>query len=159
MELMGQWSPGAQRGNSESGEGIGEDLSWFPFPAIEDGAGNAEDVLGGGDGFAVGINAEDEAVDFLRYITSTDVQRRATEIWIVPVVAGTEDLVAKDPILAAIVEARDTAPYFQLYYDQFLPPAVGQTINDSVEQLFAGVSTPQEVAQDIEEVASFELEQ
>jgi len=159
MELMGQWSPGAQRGNSESGEGIGEDLSWFPFPAIEDGAGNAEDVLGGVDGFAVGINAEDEAVDFLRYITSTDVQRRATEIWIVPVVAGTEDLVAKDPILAAIVEARDTAPYFQLYYDQFLPPAVGQTINDSVEQLFAGVSTPQEVAQDIEEVASFELEQ
>lgn len=159
MELMGQWSPGAQSGNSESGEGIGEDLSWFPFPAIEDGAGNATDVLGGGDGFAVGINAEDEAVDFLRYITSTDVQRRATEIWIVPVVAGTEDLVAKDPILAAIVEARDAAPYFQLYYDQFLPPAVGQTINDSVEQLFAGVSTPEEVAQDIEEVASFELEQ
>jgi raffinose/stachyose/melibiose transport system substrate-binding protein len=158
MELMGQWAPGAQAGNSESGEGIGEDLGWFPFPAIEEGAGNATDVLGGGDGFAVGVNAEDEAVDFLRYITSVDVQRRATEIWIVPVVAGTEDLVAEDPILTAIVEARDAAEYFQLYYDQFLPPAVGQTVNDSVEQLFAGVSSPEEVAQAIEESAAFELE-
>ncbi len=39
MELMGQWAPGAQAGESASKKGIGEDLAWFPFPAVAGGAG------------------------------------------------------------------------------------------------------------------------
>jgi raffinose/stachyose/melibiose transport system substrate-binding protein len=35
MELMGQWAPGNQETNSESGEGVTENLGWFPFPAVE----------------------------------------------------------------------------------------------------------------------------
>lgn len=157
MELMGQWAPATQAAFSEQG-GIGEDLGWFPFPAVEGGAGQPTDVLGGGDGFAVGANAEDEVIDFLKYITSTEVQRGATEIWIVPVVKGTEDLVEADPILAQIVAARDGATYSQLYYDQFLPPAVGQAVNDAVEALYAGEASPEDVAAMIEDSASFELE-
>jgi raffinose/stachyose/melibiose transport system substrate-binding protein len=158
MELMGQWSPAVQAGASESGEGIGEDLGWFPFPVVEGGAGNPTDVLGGGDGFAVGANASDETVDFLRFLTSVENQRAGAEIWITPVVAGVEDAYSDNPITTAIVEARNNAPYFQLYYDQFLPPAVGEAVNDAVETLFAEVSTPEEAAAAIEESASFELE-
>ncbi len=157
MELMGQWAPGTQVAFSEQG-GIGEDLGWFPFPAVDGGAGQPTDVLGGGDGFAVGANAEDEVVDFLKYLTSAEVQRGATEIWIVPVVKGTEDLVEADPILAQIVAARDSATYSQLYYDQFLPPAVGQAVNDAVEAMFAGEASAEDVAAMIEDSASFELE-
>ncbi|MFQ3535122.1 MAG: extracellular solute-binding protein [Aggregatilineales bacterium] len=156
MELMGQWAPSVQASSSQSG-GLGEDLGWFPFPVIEGGAGNPNDVLGGGDGFAVGANAEPEAVAFLRYITSADVQRRAAAIWVLPTVAEAEDALA-DPILQTIIKARNEAPYFQLYYDQFLPPAVGQVVNDSVEMLFAGVATPAEVAAMIEAAARRELE-
>lgn len=157
MELMGQWAPGVQAQNSEQG-GIGEDLDWFPFPAIEEGAGNATDVLGGGDGFAVGADAEDETIDFLKYITSEEVQRGATEIWVVPVVKGLEDMIEADPVRAKIVAARDGAPYSQLYYDQFLPPAVGTAVNDAVEALFAGEASAEDVAAMIEDSASFELE-
>ncbi|MCS6872801.1 MAG: extracellular solute-binding protein [Anaerolineae bacterium] len=157
MELMGQWAPSVQASSSQSG-GLGENLGWFPFPAVEGGAGNPNDVLGGGDGFAVGAKAEPEAVKFLRYITSVDVQRRAAAIWVLPTVAGAEDAV-KDPILQTIIKARNEAPYFQLYYDQFLPPAVGQVVNDSVEKLFAGVATPAEVAAEIEAAAQRELGQ
>ena len=39
MELMGQWAPGVEEAESESGEGIGDALGWFPFPAVEGGAG------------------------------------------------------------------------------------------------------------------------
>lgn len=155
MELMGQWAPGAQKANSTNG-GIGDDLGWFPFPAVEGGKGNPNDVLGGGDGFAVGMNAEPEAVAFLKYITSADVQRRAAAIWILPTVGAAEDALT-DPILQIIIKARNEAPYFQLYYDQFLPPAVGQVVNDGVEKLFAGVATPAEVAAEIEASASAEL--
>ncbi|RMG85797.1 MAG: extracellular solute-binding protein, partial [Chloroflexi bacterium] len=124
MELMGQWAPGFYRALTEDGSGLDEVLGWFPFPVIEGGEGNPSDVLGGGDGFAVGINAPDEAVDFLRYITSVENQRAGAEIWIVPVVNGAEDVVTENPVMESIIEARNNAEYFQLYYDQFLPPAV-----------------------------------
>lgn len=166
MELMGHWAPAFYRflstDNEEAytpDEGLDPVLGWFPFPVIEGGAGNPDDVLGGGDGFAVGINAPDETVDFLRYITSEEVQRGGAEIWIVPTVVGAQDVFEDDPVMAAIMEARNNAPYFQLYYDQFLPPAVGEAVNDNVERLFAGVATPEEVANAIEEVAAFELMQ
>ena len=159
MELMGQWSPGTQVANSESGEGIGEDLGWFPFPVVEGGAGNPDDVLGGGDGFAVGANAPDETVEFLRFLTNAENQAAGADIWIVPVVEGAEEALADDEIMTRIIEFRNNAPYFQLYYDQFLPPAVGAIVNDAVETLFAGVGTPEEAAQMIEESAEFELNQ
>ena len=60
--------------------------------------------------------------------------------------------------MQTIVEARDSAPYFQLYYDQFLPPALGGAVNDAVETIFAGTASPEEAAQAIEESASFELQ-
>jgi raffinose/stachyose/melibiose transport system substrate-binding protein len=158
MELMGQWAPGAHAGNSESGEGLGENLGWFPFPVIEGGAGNPDDVLGGGNGIAVGANAPDEAVEFLRFLTSVENQRAGAEIFMVPTVAGAEDVLADNLIMTQIIEARNNAPYFQLYYDQFLPPAVGEAVNDAVETLFAGTATAAEAAAAIEEAASFELD-
>lgn len=160
MELMGQWAPGAQRGNSESGDGLPEgELGWFPFPMIEGGAGDASDVLGGGDGIAVGANAPDEAVDFLQFLTSPEVLTRFVELntGVIPTVAGAEEAVT-DPLLQGVMAARNDAGYYQLYYDQFLPPAVAQAVLDAVEGLFAGTLTPEEAAQSIEDVASFELE-
>lgn len=157
IELMGQWAPAVQAGSSESGEGIGDDLAWFPFPVVEGGAGNPNDVFGGGDGFAVGANAPDETVAFLRFLTSAENQREGV-FFITPVVNGVEDVYADNPITVAIVEARNSAPYFQLYYDQFMPPAMGAAINDAVETLFAGVATAEEAALAIEDTAAFELE-
>jgi raffinose/stachyose/melibiose transport system substrate-binding protein len=160
MMLMGQWVPDAQAQYSESGEGIGEALAWFPFPAVEDGAGNPGDVMGGGDGFAIGANAPDEAVDFVKFLTSVENQRiGATEVgFIVPVVKGLEDVYADDPVMQSILQARDAAPYFQLYYDQFLPPAIGTAVVDAVQALFADAASPEEAAAMIEETAAFELE-
>lgn len=158
MELMGQWAPGSQVGNSQNG-GIGDDLGWFPFPVVEGGAGNADDVLGGGDGFAVGINAPDAAVDFLKYITSVEVQTAAASMFVVPTVNGAEVALEGNEIMQTIIAARNSAPYSQLYYDQFLPPAVGGAVNDNVQALFAGAMTPEEVAVAIEDVAAFELSQ
>jgi raffinose/stachyose/melibiose transport system substrate-binding protein len=158
MMLMGQWAQDAQAQYSETGEGIGdENMGFFNFPAVEGGAGNAGDVLGGGDGFAVGANAPDEAVDFLRFLTSQENQVAGAGIFIVPVVTGVDDVFADNPVMQAILEARNGAPYFQLYYDQFLPPAVGSAVVDAVETLFAGIATPEEVAQAIEDSAVMEL--
>lgn len=159
MELMGQWAPGVQQGNSTSGEGLPEgELGWFRFPMVEGGAGDPSDVLGGGDGFAVGVNAPDAAVDFLRYLTTPEVQARyvALGTGFVPTVGAAESAVT-DPLLLAVMDARNNAGYYQLYYDQFLPPAIAQAVLDGVEGLLVGVFSPEEAAQAIEDVASFEL--
>jgi raffinose/stachyose/melibiose transport system substrate-binding protein len=162
MMLMGQWAPGAQAQYSESGEGIGqENIGLFPFPMVEGGAGDPNDAFGGGDGWAFGANAPDEAVDFIKWTLSPENQLAGADVnveSIVPVVKGTESAFAEDPVMQSIVAQRDAAPYFQLYYDQFLPPAVGGAVNDAVETIFAGTASPEEAAQAIEETAAFELE-
>ncbi len=159
MELMGQWHQNVQRDSSESGEGV-QNLGWFPFPMVEGGAGNASDVLGGGDGTAVGKDAPEEAIEFLRYLTQAENQIQALEEvgFGPPTAAGAQSAIT-DPIQSQILEARNGAAYFQLYYDQFLPPSVGGAVNDAVEQLFAGVVTPEELAQQVEDAAAIELDQ
>ncbi len=155
MELMGHWAPGAQIGNSESaGAEIEGNLGFFPFPTWD---GAYDGMLGGGDGFVVGKNAPDETIDFLRYITSPDVQRGAAAIWVIPTVGAAEDAI-EDPLLQQVLVMRNEASYAQLYYDQFLPPAVGQAVLDGVEGLFAEQYSPEEVAEIVEDEASFELD-
>ncbi|MBN2472156.1 MAG: extracellular solute-binding protein [Anaerolineae bacterium] len=158
MELMGQWAPGNQETNSEDGAGVTDVLGWFPFPALEDGAGSATDTLGGGDGFVVGVNAPDETIDFLRYLTTVENQMSAPFLFSPPTVVGADVDLINDPIVGQIIKARNEAEYFQLYYDQFLPPALAGTVLDAVEQLFAGTMTPEEVALMIEDSAALELE-
>ncbi|MBN1427821.1 MAG: extracellular solute-binding protein [Anaerolineae bacterium] len=151
MELMGQWAPAVQNDNSASGEGIGDDLGFFLFPAVEGGAGALTDGMGGGNGFAIGKNAPPEAVDFVKFLTSQENQIALAEINVgLPVVVGSEKGVS-DPNLLLVQEARDKAVYFQLYYDQYLAPATGEVIKDAVMGLFANMLTPEEVAQQLQD--------
>jgi raffinose/stachyose/melibiose transport system substrate-binding protein len=57
-----------------------------------------------------------------------------------------------------VAETFAAADYFQLYYDQFLPPATGSVLNDSVQGIFAGTLTPEGVAQAVEDSVAQELE-
>jgi raffinose/stachyose/melibiose transport system substrate-binding protein len=156
MHLMGQWAPGTQQANAENGEGLGDALGWFPFPGVEGGAGDATDGFGGGNGFAVGINAPlPETVDFLHYLVSSEVATAFGEsnTGILPVTVGTESSVT-DPNLTSLLDGRAQATYVQLYLDQAFPPAVGLQLNDIIQTLYAETSTPEEVAQAIADAAA-----
>ena len=102
MDLMGQWAPGAFKDNSADKKGIGDNLAWFPFPAVEGGAGDATDALGGGNGFALGKNASPEAVDFVKYLTRAESQVQCAKAgFCVPVVKGGEAGLT-DPLLKTV---------------------------------------------------------
>lgn len=157
MELMGQWAVGVMNDNSVDKEGIGDDLGWFPFPMVEGGAGDPNDAVGGGNGFAIGKNASPEAIDFVKYLSRAESQVQLAEIGIcIPVVKGGEAGLS-DPLMIILQEELAKAKYFQLYYDQALPPAMGSVVNDSVQALFAGTLTPQAAAQAIEDSAKQEI--
>jgi raffinose/stachyose/melibiose transport system substrate-binding protein len=157
MDLMGQWAPGAFNDNSPDKQGIGDALGWFPFPAVEGGAGAGTDALGGGNGFAIGKDAPPEAVDFVKYLTRAESQVQcAQEGFCVPVVKGGEEGLS-DPLLQAVQQGAAAAEYFQLYYDQYLPPATGSVVNDSVQGILAETLTPEQAAQAVEDSARSEL--
>jgi raffinose/stachyose/melibiose transport system substrate-binding protein len=152
MELSGQWAPSVQAANAADQKGVTSDnLGLFNFPAIEGGVGDVADVVGGGNGFAIGKDAEPEAVDFVKYLTSVENQTViAAHGTGVPVVKGSEAGLT-DPNMLKVQEGFAAAPYFQLYYDQFLPPATGSVLNDSIGGIFAGTLTPEQVAQAVED--------
>ena len=151
-ELMGQWAPNVEADSSTSKKGIGDKLAIAPFPSVEGGVGQGTDVMGGGNGYAVGKNASDTAVDFLKFITNKDNNTTYAETGnIIPVVAGA-DVGIKDPNMKSVKALVDKATYYQLYLDQFFSPAVGGAINDSVQKILAGTMTPEQAAAAIEQV-------
>jgi raffinose/stachyose/melibiose transport system substrate-binding protein len=157
MELSGQWAPSTQAANAADQVGVAN-LGLFGFPAVEGGAGAGTDVVGGGNGFAFGKNAEPEAIDFVKYLTSVENQTIiAANGSGIPVVKGSEQGLT-DPNMLQVAETFGAAEYFQLYYDQFLPPATGSVLNDSVQGLFAETMTPEQVAQAVEDSVAQEVE-
>lgn len=152
MELSGQWAPSVESANAADKKGVAN-LGMFGFPAVEGGAGNATDVIGGGNGFAIGKNASPEGIDFAKFITTAAAQSEMASLGMgIPVVKGSEAGL-KDPNMLAVQQAFAAAKYFQLYYDQFLPSAVGDAINASVQTVFANTAQPAEAAKAIEDAA------
>src|SRR4051812_46201262 len=102
MELMGQWAPGVERDSSAGKKGLGDELGFFPFPAVDGGKGQITDAFGGGGGFAVGKDAPPEAVEFLKFIATPDIARvEAKTAGVLPVVKAAGDAVT-DPNLKLV---------------------------------------------------------
>ena len=151
MDVMGQWAPSTFAANAKDKKGPA--VGWFPFPTVDGGAGSADEQFGGGDGFAFGKDAPPEAVDFAKYLVSPEVANKAGASGsTLPVYKGTESSV-EDPNMKAVLDTRGEAEFVQLYLDQAYAPAVGQAINDAVQGLFAGKSSPEDVAKTIADAA------
>jgi raffinose/stachyose/melibiose transport system substrate-binding protein len=157
MELMGQWAP--SNDSSAAADKKGPELGIFPFPMVEGGAGNPTDILGGGGGFAVGKNAPPETIDFLKFLTSaSNEQSMAAAGFVLPTTKGSLSAVT-NPQSQQVLQMVSNANYFQLYYDQYLPPAVGQVLLDQTQGLYAKTITPQAAAKAIDDSVASSLNQ
>ncbi|HZR41642.1 MAG TPA: extracellular solute-binding protein [Ktedonobacteraceae bacterium] len=154
MELQGQWAPSNDQNSATDKKG--PELGFFPFPMVEGGAGNPTDVFGGGGGYAIGKNAPPQTVDFLKFLTSAQsaeylVKQKTGYLTPTKAAAGA----ITDPFQQEIVQLVAKAPYFQLYYDQYLPQEVGSTaVLNATQGLFANTMTPQAAAQLVESAAA-----
>ncbi|MEU1339802.1 extracellular solute-binding protein [Streptomyces sp. NPDC005827] len=153
MELMGQWAPVVE---ADAGKGVGANLGFFPFPAVEGGKGTVTEVFGGGGGHALRADAPQAAVDFLKFFASetTDVEL-VKKTGVIPVVPAAESALT-DTNLKLVQAQLKAATGFQLYLDQAYAPAVGQQVNDSVAGLIAGSKSPEDVTQAITKTAKEE---
>jgi raffinose/stachyose/melibiose transport system substrate-binding protein len=155
-ELQGHWEPGVMQGLTDDGLGLGDQTGWFPFPAVEGGAGDPAAQLGGGDAWAVAETAPDEAVDLVKYLLSDEVQTGFAQndmgLPTNPAATGS----VSDPALAELLEVRDQAPFVQLYFDTAFGASIGGAMNDEIALLFAGKASPQDVVDATQEAADAE---
>lgn len=142
MELMGQWAPTVEMDTSVDKKGIGDALACAPFPGISGGKGKISEVMGGGGGFAIGKKAPKEAIAFLKYLDSKEVNTAyARTGGIIPTVKGAEVGLA-DANARLVKSVVDKSTSYMLYPDQDLSPAQGAALNDNVQAVLAGTKTP-----------------
>jgi raffinose/stachyose/melibiose transport system substrate-binding protein len=152
-EMQGHWEPGVMQGLTDDNKGLGDKTGWFPFPAVEGGAGDPAAALGGGDAWAVAEGAPDSAVDLVKYLLSEDVQRGFAENDMgLPTLPSATDAVS-DPVLADLIKVRDDAPFVQLYFDTAFGESIGGAMNDEIALLFAGQASPQDVVDAMQQAA------
>jgi len=153
MELMGTWEIGAIKG--ENPVFYEKNLDFFPFPAVEGGKGDPRNIVGtvGDNFYSIGASCKrpDEAFALIQTLiddTSVELRARAGRV---PPVRG---FATADPVLRKILGLVQEAPHVQLWYDQYLPPAVAEAHKDTSQALFALTATPEEAARTLERAAS-----
>ena len=106
---------------------------------------------GGGNGYCIGKDAPDEAVEFvLSFFEPENYRIIVKDLNAIPLLDGYDDLI--DDNAKKVVKAVADAKYYQLYYDQFLPSAVAEDIKDATAAIIAnnGTMTPQQACDKIQ---------
>lgn len=151
MELMGTWLPGTIESEVP---GFSENLGFFEFPVVEGGEGDPSSVLGGvSPAYAISKATDhpDVAIDFLRSITDDTARDLVAESGRLSAITGATYADETTSRLAATLEA---AVAVQLFWDQYLPPELGQAQLDVSAGLLGKSLTPAEGAAQLEEVAA-----
>jgi len=144
MLLCGSWYTGTF--STDSAE-FYEKIGWFPFPAIEGSDADPSIMIGTvGDQFIV-FNCEGEKLEAAFECAEAHVSDEVIDFEIengkIPPVEGVESKLT-DSITKEVVEAANNASQIQLWYDQYLPPAVATAHLDGLQEVFGLTKTPQE---------------
>ncbi|TDN57971.1 extracellular solute-binding protein [Paraburkholderia sp. BL10I2N1] len=148
MELMGAWEASTIANEAPA---FSKDLDFFPFPSVPGGKGDPRDLIGTvGDGF-LSISTEcktpDAAFKLIQALTDDQaMQDRVSDHKVPPV----NKVKIDDPFLQRLQTMLAAAPSVQLWYDQVLPPALGELHKDTTQQLFGLSVTPEAAAQQME---------
>lgn len=138
MVVTGNWRLQKMRWHWPGGlEAMSQELVQLDFPKVGD-RPQSTFTHGGADGFAVAADAPDVAVEFLRRLTSREVQERMVQIAAdVPSLSGA-DLSIEGEFLAAAADKILQSTYHQLYFDQALGPEMGGMLTNAMVQLANG---------------------
>ncbi|TPW29093.1 extracellular solute-binding protein [Martelella alba] len=152
MEVMGTWELSSIINENPS---FADKVDFFTFPSVPDGKGDPSDVLGTlGDNYISVSEAcpyKDKAFELATYMTDdTAAADRLANQRMMPL----KNIQTDDPFLQKVANTVANAQSVQLWYDQDLPPAVGEATKDAVQELFGLSITPEQAAQQIQDAAS-----
>ena len=146
MMCIGSWYTGTFPNDSEE---FYEKIGWFSFPAVDGSSVDASIMIGTvGDQF-ISFNCTGEKLEAAfeavsNYYSEESIQQMAS-VGKIPPVKNVADYIT-DPVIKDILDAANSASSTQLWYDQYLPPAVAQAHLDSCQELFGLTMTPEQAA-------------
>lgn len=152
LHLMGDWDYNVARDNSTSGKGLEDDnMLFIAFPVVKGGAGGASDTLGGINGWIFHKDASDEAVKFMEWYGSAEIQKRfAAASTYIPIVTGSAEALS-NPFLRATSENVANSKWHAIFFDQELGADVGGVVNDISLELTDNAISAQEAAELVKE--------
>ncbi|HEY7595566.1 MAG TPA: extracellular solute-binding protein [Actinophytocola sp.] len=154
MMLHGSWSYGIQQ--SDGGDFVSSGgLGFMNFPPVEGGKGDPSDTVGNPAQY-LSISSKATAAEkdtAKKFFTEGVLDDEEIKQWIgtggVPVVKGTQDLLAKDKnadFLMFTYDIASKAKVFAQSWDQAMSPTAAETLLDNIVKLFQLSISPQQFA-------------
>lgn len=144
MMLIGSWQSGTFKTDSEE---FYNKIGWFSFPAVDDSTADATIQIGTiGDQFITFSCTDNKlkaAVEMVSYYFDDESIQMIVDAGKIPPIKTAPDLIT-DPVTKDILNAATGASAVQLWYDQYLPPAVAEVHKDTCQEIFGLTMTPQE---------------
>lgn len=151
MNLAISHHSATQRALAADKKGVPEDkLGWIDFPMPAGAKGQPTDTLGGVNGWLITKGAPKEAVEFVKFFVSDEVQRDlAKQNFLIPTYKGAEAALSA-PFMQNVAKNIAASKYHQNFYDQDLGPSVGRVVNDATAEIAGGSMTPKQAAKAIQ---------
>ena len=140
-------------------------MGWFPFPECDEVSNGADyaNICNGtvGDQF-ISFNCKDDklkaAFKCATYYSTDEGIQTMIDQGKIPPVNGVKDKLT-DPLSIEICEFVENATDVQLWYDQYLPPAVANAHLDSCQEVFGGTMTSEQAAKATQDAMAKYLEE
>lgn len=150
MLCCGSWYTGNFQADSPE---FYEKIGWFSFPAVDDSSADSSIQIGTvGDQF-VSFNCTGEkleaALEFASYWYTDEAIQMMVDNGKIPPIKGIESSIT-DGVTGSILDAVTNASSVQLWYDQYLPPAVANVHLDTCQEIFGLTMTPEEANQKLQ---------
>lgn len=150
MTLMGTWESSSFKNENPE---FFKKVDFFAFPTIPGGKGSNGVVGSVGNNFysvSKACKTPEAAYGLIKsFVDEQAVAERLSDKRIPPV----KGLKIDDPNLQRVLKLVADAPTVQLWYDQELPPQLGELHKDTVQALFGLSMTPEEAAKKMETLA------
>lgn len=130
--------------------------SWFDFPDIKEGDGDQNALTGAPQGFMVSADTAhpDEAVEFLKYLTSKEVAAKMVkDTQMISCVDGAINADTADEKVVEIAETIKAASSINLWIDNAMDSELVAAYLADIQRMVGGGMTPEEVMADVQKTA------
>jgi len=127
--------------------------SWFNWPAMPGAAGDQNALTGAPQGFMVSSTTQhpDEAVAFLKYLTSVDIaSKMVKETSMISTVDGAINSNSADQKFIEIADTIKAASSINLWMDTAMNSEVVAVYLQGIQAMVGGAKTPEEVMADVQ---------
>lgn len=148
MMLHGSWQAPAMKSDNE--EWYNANIDYFAFPKLDNSSADQSIVVGTsiGNGFSFNTGDDEEKrkacfVLATQYYNDETYIKEQVESGLIPSIEGVGDTIT-DKCVKKIWDDFSNAKNVQLWYDQYLPPAVSEAHQSTCQEIFGLTMTPEE---------------